>query len=73
MIKTNHEQELVITLTGKSIQNEIEMLSNIIKISQKVGLKKEVSSETREYVEERLNQVGKELGINIEIKKTPYK
>jgi len=60
-------------LTDDSISNEVDMLAAVIKVSQKIGLKKEFSAKTREYAEERFEQVKKELGLNVEVKKTPYK
>lgn len=73
MIYTNHQQELNITLTEESISSEVDMLATIIRISQKTGLKKEFSVKTRGYAEERLEQIKKELGLDIKIEKIPYK
>jgi len=73
MIYTNHQQELNIVLTEDSISDEVDMLATVIKISQKVGLKKEFFVKIRGHAEERFGQIKKELGLNVEIKKTPYK
>lgn len=73
MIHTYHQQELNIVLTEDSISDEVAMLATVIKISQKVGLKKEFSVKMRGHAEERFEQIKKELGLDVEVKKTPYK